>query len=98
MLKSERNFQIQLAALLVNIFLMIYFKLPTMETAIILMVCFSVLAAEVFNTAAEKICDFIHPDYDESIGFIKDICAGAVLLSTIASVVVGILIYWKYFF
>ncbi|WP_299178273.1 diacylglycerol kinase [uncultured Chryseobacterium sp.] len=38
----------------------------------------------------------IQPEFDKRIGFIKDISAGAVLLMTIASVVVGIVIYWKY--
>jgi diacylglycerol kinase (ATP) len=45
------------------------------------------------NTAVEKICDFIHPEYHEKIGFIKDIAGGAVLFAAIASIAVGLLIY-----
>lgn len=37
-----------------------------------------VLSIEGLNTAIEKVADFIHPDYHERIGFIKDIAAGAV--------------------
>jgi diacylglycerol kinase (ATP) len=58
----------------------------------------AVLSAEIFNTAIEKICDIIQPDFDERIGFIKDIAAGAVVLIAIASAVIGVLVYWKYFF
>lgn len=95
-LKSERNFQLELLAFLVNIFLIFYLKLSSIDTILILMVSFGVLATEILNTAIEKICDFIHPDFDHRIGFIKDISAGAVVLTAILSVIVGVMIYWKY--
>lgn len=98
MIKSERNFQIETIAFLINLFLIFYLKLTTTDTTLILIVCFVVLAAEIFNTAIEKICDIIHPEFDRRIGFIKDISAGAVLLMTIVSIIVGVLIYWKYVF
>ena len=60
------------------------------------MASFAVLSAEIFNTAVEKICDIVQPDFDKRIGFIKDIAAGAVVLTVIAAVIVGILVYWKY--
>lgn len=96
MIKSERNFQIELLALLINLFLIFYLKLSITDTILILMVSFSVLSAEIFNTAIEKICDIVHPEFDRRIGFIKDITAGGVVLMTIVSVIVGILVYWKY--
>lgn len=40
-----------------------------------------VLSVEGMNTAVEKIADFIHPDYNKKIGFIKDIAAGAVFFA-----------------
>jgi diacylglycerol kinase len=97
-LKSERNFQIEFLAFFINLFLIFYLKLSIVDTALILIVSFGVLAAEIFNTAIEKICDIIQPEFDKRIGFIKDISAGAVLLMAIVSVVVGILVYWKYVF
>jgi diacylglycerol kinase (ATP) len=96
--KSERNFQIEVFALLINIFLIFYFHLSTLDAVLIFMVSFMVLSVEIINTAIEKICDFIHPEYDKRIGFIKDIAAGAVTLMAILSVIVGIFVYWKYIF
>ncbi len=96
MLKSERNFQLELLAFLINLFLIFYLKLSTLDTVLVLIVSFGVLSAEIFNTAIEKICDFIQPEFDERIGFIKDISAGAVTLMALLSVIVGILVYWKY--
>lgn len=98
MLKSERNFQLEVFALLINIFLIFYLKLSTIDTILVLIVSFGVLSAEIFNTAIEKVCDIIQPEFDKRIGFIKDISAGAVTLMAIASVIVGVLVYWKYIF
>ena len=98
MLKSERNFQLEILALLLNLFLIVYLQLDTTDAALILIVCFSVLSLEILNTCIEKICDVIQPEYDEKIKTIKDIAAGAVVLMAMASVFVGILVYWKHFF
>ncbi|MBO6186545.1 MAG: diacylglycerol kinase family protein [Chryseobacterium sp.] len=97
-LRSERNFQLEVYAFLINIFLIFYLNLSSFDAILILMVCFGVLVAEIFNTAIEKICDIIQPEFDKRIGFIKDISAGAVTLMAILSMIVGVLVYWKYIF
>lgn len=98
MIKSERNFQLEFLAFIINLLLIFYLQLSTVDTALILIVSFAVLIAEIFNTAIEKICDFIQPEFDKRIGFIKDISAGAVILMAVLSVIVGIFVYWKYIF
>ena len=52
-----------------------------------------VLSVEGLNTAVEKIADFIHPNYNEKIGFIKDIAAGAVFFAAMTAIAVGLIIY-----
>jgi diacylglycerol kinase (ATP) len=52
-----------------------------------------VMSIEGLNTAVEKIADFIHPNYHERIGFIKDIAAGAVFFAALTAVAIGIIIY-----
>lgn len=96
MLKSERNFQIEVLALIINLFLIVYLKVTEFEATLILVVSFSVLSLEILNTCVEKICDVIQPEYDVRIKIIKDMAAGSVFLMAIGSVVVGILIYTKY--
>lgn len=98
MLKSERNFQIEVFALLINLFLIVFLKLNTVDAAIILIVSFAVLSLEILNTAIEKVCDIIQPEFDLRIKVTKDISAAAVVLMAFASVVVGVLVYWKYLF
>ena len=53
-----------------------------------------VLSIEGLNTAVEKIADFIHPDFNNSIGFIKDIAAGAVFFAAFTAIFIGIMIYY----
>lgn len=55
-----------------------------------------IMSVEGLNTAVEKIADFIHPDYHEKIGFIKDIAAGAVMFTAITAIVIGSIIYVPY--
>ena len=57
-----------------------------------------VLVAESLNTAIEKLCDFIHPDYHKRIGFIKDISAGAATFAAIFAIIIGLIIYLPKFF
>lgn len=53
-----------------------------------------VLSIEGVNTAVEKVADFIHPEFHEKIGFIKDIAAGAVFFAASTAIIVGCTIYY----
>jgi diacylglycerol kinase (ATP) len=70
-----------------------YFGITTTEWLFQTMAIGLVMSIEGLNTAVEKIADFIHPNYDEKIGFIKDIAAGAVLFAAITAVIIGLIIY-----
>lgn len=98
MLKSERNFKIELLALLINLTLIVHLKLSTTDAAIIFGVCFLVLIAETINTAIEKLCDFVEPKLNEKIGLIKDLAAASVLIAAALAIIVGVLIYPQYIF
>ena len=52
-----------------------------------------VLAAETFNTAIEELADKVSPEYDQAIGKVKDMAAGAVLWCAIAAAVVGLIVF-----
>ena len=52
-----------------------------------------VMSIEGLNTAVEKIADFIHPNYSQRIGFIKDIAARSVFFAAITAIVIGLIIY-----
>lgn len=48
-----------------------------------------VMAAEAMNTAVEKLCDFTQKHLNPRIRVVKDVAAGAVLLSALSAVLVG---------
>ena len=47
------------------------------DASLIILATGVMLAAEMFNTAIEAVCDFMETRYDEKIGIIKDIAAAA---------------------
>lgn len=70
-----------------------YFEISKTEWMFQILVFGLVLSIEGLNTAVEKVADFIHPDYHERIGFIKDIAAGAVFFAALTAIAIGLLIY-----
>jgi diacylglycerol kinase (ATP) len=70
-----------------------YFKIDRYEWMIQIFAFGLVLSIEGLNTAVEKVADFIHPDYHERIGFIKDIAAGAVFFAAMTAIAIGSMIY-----
>jgi diacylglycerol kinase (ATP) len=73
-----------------------YFKITASEWLFQTLAIGLVMSVEGINTAVEKIADFIHPNYNEKIGFIKDIAAGAVFFAAITAIVIGLIIYVPY--
>lgn len=76
----------------------LYVGLTKMEWVVQIFALGLVLVAEGLNTAIEALCDFIHPEHHKKIGFIKDISAGAVCFAAFTAFLIGILIYYPYFF
>lgn len=70
-----------------------YFGISKTEWLFQTMAIGLVLSIEGLNTAVEKIADFIHPDFHNKIGFIKDIAAGAVFFAAVVAIAVGLIIY-----
>jgi len=94
--KKEKNFRIQCLIGIIVIFLMIVLDLNAIEKSILLLMILVVLSLELINSQIEKFLDFIQPDHHLKVKIIKDFSAGAVLLSAIGSIVIGILIFLPY--
>ena len=92
-LLTEKNFRIQFLIGLIIILAGIYFQISKLEWVSILLCISLVLSLEMINSAIEGICNFISPSYHDSIKRIKDITAGAVLLASILSVIIGCIIF-----
>jgi diacylglycerol kinase len=93
LVKDEHNYRIHLVISLITVILGFVFQLNVSEWISIVLAMGLVLVAEIVNTAIERIVDFISPGYNEPAGLIKDIGAGAVLVSSCIAVIVGVLVF-----
>lgn len=91
--KSERNGQIEGVIAVIVIAAGFYFNIDRLEWIAVLLCIGGVLTAEALNTAIEKLCDVISQERDARIKLVKDISAGAVLLMSIASSIIGLKIF-----
>ncbi len=91
--KTEQNLIVHTIALIINIVLMIVLKLSMIECAIIVIVITVVFTSEMFNTAIEYAIDMAMPQIHPLAKISKDVASGAVLISTIGAVIVGLIIY-----
>ena len=80
------------------IFLGFYFGISKIEWMFQVLGIGLILTAESLNTAVEKLCDFIHPEYHKKIGFIKDIASGAMTFAVTSVLIVLIIIYYPYLY
>ncbi|HPF10801.1 MAG TPA: diacylglycerol kinase family protein [Flavobacteriaceae bacterium] len=93
LLKNEASIQVQAAIAIIMTGAGFYFQISTMEWIAQCLAIGLVLSIEGLNTAAEEIANFVHPDYHNKIGYIKDVAAGAVFFAAITAIVVGGFIY-----
>ncbi|MBX0358756.1 diacylglycerol kinase family protein [Halobacillus sp. Nhm2S1] len=91
--QSERNFRIHLSVALLVTLAAFVFGLSKGEWVTILLIMVIVFSLEMVNTAMERLLDFYHPEQHPVIGSIKDITAGAVLVASIGSVIIGMIIF-----
>ncbi|MFM6926016.1 MAG: diacylglycerol kinase family protein [Ferruginibacter sp.] len=90
---SEPNFRIHLFAAIAAILFSLLFRVSAAEW---LAVCFCivlVITMEMMNTAIEKLCDVVHQELHPGIKNVKDIAAGAVLLSAFFSLLTAAVIF-----
>lgn len=98
LITTEHSVMIQSSLVLIMTFAGFYLGINRYEWMIQVLVFGLVLSIEGLNTAVEKIADFIHPNYHERIGFVKDVAAGAVFFAALTAITIGCIIYFPYLF
>lgn len=93
LISTEASIKVQFLIALMVTFAGFYYHLSDTEWILQILTIAVVMSIEGLNTAVEKLSDFIHPDHHQKIGFIKDVAAGAVFISALAAIAVGLIIY-----
>ncbi len=95
-IKSERNMKIHICAAIVVFIMSMFFDISKSEFMIICIVVSMVIVSELFNTAIEEIVDMITTGYHPKVKIIKDVSAGAVLVSAFFAVIVGYFVFFEH--
>lgn len=96
MICSQQNAWIHSIATVVVIIFGIHFNLTISEWCWIILAAISVWTAEALNTAFEFLTDVASPEFHPLAGKAKDVAAGAVLITAIGAVLIGLLIFSPY--
>lgn len=93
-IRHERNMRIHLVAVVAVMYLSQFYELSRAEVILLVMTCMLVMAFEMINTAVEVVIDKVSPAYSPLAKVGKDVAAGAVFLSAVMAVIVGLVLFW----
>ncbi|HZU70410.1 MAG TPA: diacylglycerol kinase family protein [Ktedonobacteraceae bacterium] len=92
-LRTQRNMWVHIIIAVLAIALGIVLRISAVEFAMIFVAITGVFIAEMFNTVIELCIDLASPEYHPLAKIAKDVAAGAVLLSAILAVVIGLFVF-----
>ena len=96
MLRSQHNAWIHaMATVLVTVFGLLFGVTPSQWCWLVLAIVV-VWTAEALNTALEFLADFASPEFHPLVKKAKDVAAGAVLISAMGSVIIGLFVLGPY--
>jgi diacylglycerol kinase len=94
---EERNFKIEIVLGILVFLIAFAFRFTPYEIIAVVMAIIIVLAAEIVNTAVEDLCDKVESSQNPTIGKIKDMMAGYVLVSCGGAALIGLLVFLSHF-
>jgi diacylglycerol kinase len=92
-LRTQRNTRVHVCIAILAILLGVVLHISAIEFAMVFVAITGVFIAEMFNTVFELCIDLASPEYHPLAKIAKDVAAGAVLLSAMLSVVVGLFVF-----
>jgi diacylglycerol kinase len=95
-LRSQPNAWIHAAATVTVAIAGYMLGISRTEWCLIVLACAAVWTAEALNTAFEFLADATTKEFHPVIGQAKDVAAGAVLVTALAALVVGVLVFGPY--
>jgi len=87
--RAEHSIRFHIFALFGVLVVLAVFRPEPEWWALIIVTCGAVISAELFNTAIEHLADHLHPEIHPSIRIVKDCAAAAVLVTSLAALVVA---------
>lgn len=94
--KHEQNFRIQLFIALVVIGASWWLGLSKPEWILVIFLILLVITLEFLNSTVEKLSDVLKPRLDYQVQIVKDIMAGVVFLTSLGTLIIGLIIFWPH--
>jgi len=94
--KNDQNLLIHLLVAFLVINVSIALRVSPFEMGILGLTMMMVITSEMINSAIEKMVDLITKEHRQEAKIAKDVSAGMVLLTAIAAVIIGTLIFLPY--
>ena len=91
---TQANIKKQLVIAVLVMVLSLFFDLTTAEFLCLVFSVMLVIIVEMVNTAIERTVDLVTKDYYELAKNAKDVAAGAVLIASMFSFVIGLIIFF----
>lgn len=91
--KTEQNIVIHTIAAFLVMLMAFYFKVSHLELSMLILVIGLVIAFEIINTALEYVVDMTMPNIHPMAKMAKDAASGAVLVTAIAAIMIGLIIF-----
>lgn len=91
--KTQKHVQFHVVAGISVLLFAWWSKVTRFEWLILILAIASVISAEVMNSAIETVVDMVQPNYHPLAGIAKDVAAGAVLVTAIQAVVIGLIVF-----
>ena len=91
---AESSFRTHVAATVAVLLALLWLRPAPMWWALMAIAVALVLAAELANTAVERLADRLHPERHPAIKLVKDCLAAAVLVSSVGALAVAAAFVW----
>ncbi len=91
--RHERHLQFHLIMAMAVVLAGWFFHLSLVEWCLVVLAIGLVISAEMLNTAIEHLTDMVSPQFHPVAGMVKDIAAGAVLVASMTSAVIGLIVF-----
>jgi len=91
--KTQLHFRLHIIALIIVVLLGLVYSISIFEWLIVILISSAVISAEAINTAIEETCNLLHPDVHPHAKIAKHCAAGAVLILSIAAIIIGVIIF-----
>ncbi len=92
--RTEQSFRTEVLCMVVAVGGLAWLRPAPVWWALVILACMTILAAELLNSALERLADRLHPERHEDVGAAKDMAAGGVFVLVIGATLLAALMLW----